>query len=54
MHVNTGSSLLLVQKMDNEAFQEKLSQMALHANVPKVFCAVVSNVAQAIGKAREF
>ena len=39
----------------NEAFQRKLDhQMSLHANVPKVFCAVVSNVAQAIGKAREF
>ena len=39
----------------NEAFQRKLDhQMSLHANVPKVFCAVVSNVAQAIGKARGF
>ena len=38
----------------NEAFQRKLDhQMSLHANVPKVFCAVVSNVAQAIGKARD-
>ena len=39
----------------NEAFQRKLDhQMSLHANVPKVFCAVVSNVAQAIGKTRGF
>ena len=39
----------------NEAFQRKLDhQMSLHANVPKVFCAVVSNVAQAIGIARGF
>ena len=42
-------------RMSNEAFQRKLDhQMSLHANVPKVFCAVVSNVAQAIGKARGF
>ena len=39
----------------NEAFQLKLDhQMSLHANVPKFFCAVVSNVAQGIGKARGF
>ena len=41
--------------LSNEAFQRKLDhQMSLHANVPKVFCAVVSNVAQAIEKARGF
>ena len=49
--VNTGFFIRTV----NEAFQRKLDhQMSLHANVPKVFCAVVSNVAQAIGKARGF
>ena len=45
----------ITQLTGNEAFQRKLDhQMSLHANVPKVFCAVVSNVAQAIGKARGF
>ena len=49
------SSSSTVPYVGNEAFQRKLDhQMSLHANVPKVFCAVVSNVAQAIGKAQGF
>ena len=49
------SLIIVFCDIGNEAFQRKLDhQMSLHANVPKVFCAVVPNVAQAIGKARGF
>ena len=54
-HLGTYFFMVKSNVVVNEAFQRKLDhQMSLHANVPKVFCAVVSNVAQAIGKARGF